>query len=175
MTLPDDCSFDPLGKALYERARSGAPPDGRSDDAADAIHAAMLAALVMVKLGSQDIIAVVGKSGCDVASSWCVVAQRHHGARCDALACVQCLYCTGCDRIEAATPDLHGCEHAGANRLFKLLLREWIFEEMEWLAGVKDQLGRTGVWMSSSDSALPDAYPLELDFSAAMQRLAKND
>lgn len=174
MSLPPDFTFDPLLNALVARARLGAPPAGESADSAAAIHAAALAALVMVKLGSHGITAVVGQGRCDAAWSWCVAARQHHRARCDALTCLQSLMCESCESLDDATPDLHGCEYHSAARAVEALLLEWICAERDWLAGVIAQLGQAGLWICTDAPALPAIYPFERDFGHDVQRLASD-
>lgn len=174
MSLPPDYSYDPLLNALIERASYGAPYKGETESSSDAIHAAAIAALAMAKLGSRNIRAVAGQGNCNALWDWMVTALQHHGARCDALACVQCLWCTPCEYLDEATPDLHGCEHHAAGATLQALLLEWIGAERDFLAEIIDKLGESGVWLSSDASSLPNPHPYEQVFGQDVSRIARD-
>jgi hypothetical protein len=174
----DPCSrtFDPLLNALSNAAQYGTPYQGQSSSPADAVHSATVAVLTMVKFGSTGICATVGQGNCAAPWNWLVTARHHHAARCDALACAQCLWnCEACHSVEAATPDLHGCEHHGADRAFSALFAEWLCQEWEFVANVADELGASGVWNDSDKTTIPMPYRFERLFGHDTHRTASND
>lgn len=170
---PCDHSFDPLLNSLATTSYRGTSYKGKATSRANAVHSATIAVLAMLKLGSTGILAIVGQGNCDEPWHWLVTAKHHHAGRCDALSCLQGpTNCDACHQVEAATPDLHGCEHHGANRTLHALLLEWLCESRELLAEVADQLGQTGLWCSASATQLPATYPYESMFGHHTSRIA---
>lgn len=168
-------SFDPLLNSLSLAVYHGAPYKGEASSPQAAVYSATVAVLAMVKLGSNGIRATIGQGNCGEPWHWLVTAKHHHASRCLALACAQCLWdCDACHELEAATPDLHGCEHHGANRALHGLLLEWLCQARLFVVEVADKLGQTGYWDDSDAATLPDPYPFEELFGLDTHRFSKD-